>query len=81
MTWVEEGSYTVAESKITIQRSFLSPSHKEKLKLPQTEAGVFTMPHWLHHKQQGLKSSHTPRFCKVSQDVNLNQKDGYQALV
>lgn len=80
-TWVVEGSYTVAELKITIQRPFLSPSHAEKVMLLQTETDVFTAPHWLHHKQQGLKSSQIPRFCKVSQDVNLNQKDGYQTLM
>lgn len=80
-SWVVEGSYTVAELKITIQRPFLSPSHAEKVMLLQTETDVFTAPHWLHHKQQGLKSSQIPRFCKVSQDVNLNQKDGYQTLM
>lgn len=80
LTWAVEGSDTVAELKIKIQRFFLSPSHAEKVMLLQTEADIFTTPHWLHHKQQGLKSSHT-QVLQSLPGVNLNQKDGYQALV
>lgn len=79
LPWVVEGSYTVAEFKITIQRSFFRSFRCRKSKAsPDRSRNIYCTT---LATSQAARTLHIPRFCKVSQEANLNQKDGYQALL